>query len=259
MLHFLTIVIIIIMSNTLNGWQMTVNFDNKIENYINSKDDYRVFESVYLRNDYFALLASKRNNYIDSSQGYMMIGARNYLYRLSLPSLNLISSISWSSSQFDQMQCLNRSIINNKEECDNYIKLYQHLNDYSFRICSTNALNPKCRFYHNKEEILMVSNETSGLGYSPLRGFENKYVYNYIDANNYLFTANTIDLNRYFTSINKETDQDRISTNMHDNNWLHSKSHTYNNNFDSAIFSFNFLYILFLITNNNLIRKKGNI
>jgi hypothetical protein len=242
MLHFLTIVIIIIiMSYTVNGWQMTVNFDNKIENYINSKDDYRVFESVYSRNDYFALLASKRNNYIDSSQGYMMIGARNYLYRLSLPSLNLISSISWSSSQFDQMQCLNRSIINNKEECDNYIKLYQQINDNSFRICSTNALNPKCRFYHNKEEeILMVSNETSGLGYSPLRGFENKYVYNYIDTNNYLFTANTIDLNRYFTSINKETDQDRISTNMHDNNWLHSKSHI---NILTALFFLSTFYI----------------
>ena len=155
------------------------------------------------------------------------------------------------------MQCLNRSIISNKDECDNYIKLYQNLSDKIFRICSTNALNPKCRSYQFNEvrnnwqekclvylfffwlnfnisiifvqkdgtnlENSVVLNETSGLGYSPLRAYENKYVYNYIEKSKFLYTANTIDLNRYFTSINKDVDQFRISTNMHDNNWLHSK------------------------------------
>ncbi len=68
-------------------------------------------------------------------------------------------------------------------------------------------------------------NETSGIGYSPLRAYENKYIYNYVNTdktNKYLYTANSIDLNRYFSSINRVFDQDKISTNVDDNNWLYS-------------------------------------
>ena len=71
-------------------------------------------------------------------------------------------------------------------------------------------------------------NETSGIGYSPLRAYENKYIYNYVDNDDkvkYLYTDNSIDLNRYFSSINRVFDQDnRISTNVDDNNWLNSKT-----------------------------------
>jgi len=63
--------------------------------------------------------------------------------------------------------------------------------------------------------------EISGIGYSPLRAHENKYVYNYVEKNKLLYTANSIDLNRYFTSINRLSGQEKISTNVDDTNWLH--------------------------------------
>lgn len=66
-------------------------------------------------------------------------------------------------------------------------------------------------------------NETSGLGYSPLKAHENKYVYNRIQQKNFLFTANTIDLNRYFTSINRYTKQEQIATNVNDDGWINSQ------------------------------------
>ena len=75
----------------------------------------------------------------------------------------------------------------------------------------------------NLDEAIVL-NETSGVGFSPLRAYENKYVYNRIEANNFLYTANTIDLNRHFTSINRQNGQERVSTNVDDNNWLLSKS-----------------------------------
>ena len=68
-------------------------------------------------------------------------------------------------------------------------------------------------------------NETSGLGYSPLKAYENKYVYNLIiqQKSKFLFTGNTIDLNRYLTSINRNIKQEQVGTNVDDNNWIHSK------------------------------------
>jgi hypothetical protein len=66
-------------------------------------------------------------------------------------------------------------------------------------------------------------NETSGIGYSPLRAYESKYVYNYVEKNRYLYTANSIDVNRYFTSINRFNEQDRVSTNVDSAAWLHSE------------------------------------
>ena len=66
-------------------------------------------------------------------------------------------------------------------------------------------------------------NETSGIGYSPLRAYESKYVYNYVEKNGYLYTANSIDVNRYFTSINRFNEQDRVSTNVDSAAWLHSE------------------------------------
>ena len=72
----------------------------------------------------------------------------------------------------------------------------------------------------------IVLNETSGLGYSPLKAYENKYVYNLIDKK-HLYTANTIDLNRYFTSINRFIKQEQIGTNVDDDNWLYRKFHNY--------------------------------
>jgi hypothetical protein len=78
-------------------------------------------------------------------------------------------------------------------------------------------------FFKDNKKSAFVINETSGIGFSPIRAYENKYAYNYVDSTKTLYTANSIDLNRYFTSINKAYDQDRISTNVDDNNWLFSK------------------------------------
>jgi hypothetical protein len=155
----------------------------------------------------------------------------------------------WKSSSIDSLKCLNRSVILNKvnycllsifsyngvnffiyiltrkDECDNYVKMFVKLNEKTFRVCSTNSLNPKCRVYVRNEESehMESSMEMSGIGYSPLRAYENKYVYNYVQKNKLLYTANSIDLNRYFTSINRLSGQERISTNVDDTNWLYRK------------------------------------
>lgn len=75
----------------INAWQVTVDFDFTIQNVTINKSEVKVFESVYSDNDYFALLSQTQNNQIDLNSGFMMIGARNYLYQLSLPNLTLLS------------------------------------------------------------------------------------------------------------------------------------------------------------------------
>lgn len=70
---------------------------------------------------------------------------------------------------------------------------------------------------------LAVINETSGVAYSPIKAFESTYFYNYDSDSGNLYTGNSIDLNRYFTSLNRLGDQDRLSTNVDDNNWIYRK------------------------------------
>ena len=168
-----------------------------------------------------------------------VVSYQEYLSYWSLIKNLLISqkSLSWRSSNYDVMQCLNRSIIQNKNECANYIKLYLHPDAHTVRICSTNALNPKCRFYQTESNTtddkahvpggLIFLNETSGLGYSPLKAYENKYVYNLIggrEKSNSLFTGNSIDLNRYLTSVRRNAKQDQeVGTNVDDRNWMDSE------------------------------------
>lgn len=77
----------------------------------------------------------------------------------------------------------------------------------------------KTRVKPDKEKFL---NESSGVGYVPLRANENKYIYNFVEENNYLYTGNSIDLNEFFSSINLQSDQYKISTNVDDNNWINS-------------------------------------
>ncbi|CAF0729646.1 unnamed protein product [Brachionus calyciflorus] len=217
--------------NISNGWHHSIEYNFKINTTDIENDQVKMFESVYSSRDYFQLLSSNRNNNFDIddlSNPSILIGARNYLYQLKLPELDIISNQTWTSSQIDTINCLNRSIISNKDECDNYIKLYLKINENVFKICSTNALNPKCRFYglknidsefsDKKFEKSYIINETSGIGQAPLKAYESKYAYNFV--NERLYTANSIDLNRFFTSINGLYDQDRISTNVDDNNWI---------------------------------------
>ena len=88
MIQFIVISILI---SQLTGWQVTVDFDFKLRNLSNllDKSEFKVFESIYFNNDYFALLSMERNNFIDADQNYMMIGARlAELFRVNLKNSN---------------------------------------------------------------------------------------------------------------------------------------------------------------------------
>jgi hypothetical protein len=92
MIQFILISVLI---SQITGWQVTVDFDLKLKNLSNlfDKSEFKVFESVYFNNDYFALLSVDRNNFIDATQGFMMIGARLAVIFISLffQNLELIS------------------------------------------------------------------------------------------------------------------------------------------------------------------------
>lgn len=62
------------------------------------------------------------------------------------------------------------------------------------------------------------------MAYSPLKAYESTYFYDYDSATGNLYTGNSIDLNRYFTSLNRlGNDEDRLTTNVDDNNWIYRK------------------------------------
>ncbi len=75
---------------------------------------------------------------------------------------------------------------------------------------------------NGSDESFHIVNETSGIGYTPLKAYDTKYLYNYVRQTNTLYTAAALDLNRHFTSINRISEQSTVSTNLDDSNWLHS-------------------------------------
>ncbi|RNA40880.1 Semaphorin [Brachionus plicatilis] len=95
-----------------------------------------------------------------------------------------------------------------------------------------------------------IINETSGVGQAPLKAYESKYAYNY--ANNRLYAANSIDLNRFYTSINGLYDQDRITTNVDDNTWLNRAE------FISTFKNDKRVFFIFNEETSNLNEENGN-
>lgn len=83
MIRFIVFTVLV---SQLTGWHLHVDFDFKLKNVSSlvDKSEFKVFESVYFNNDYFALLSMSRNNFVDANQGNMMIGARLALLLISI-------------------------------------------------------------------------------------------------------------------------------------------------------------------------------
>ncbi|XP_077165765.1 semaphorin-5A isoform X6 [Paroedura picta] len=77
----------------------------------------------------------------DSKQEELIIGARNYLFRLRLEDLSLIQGVEWQCDEATKKACYSKG--KSKEECQNYIRVLLVGGDRLFA-CGTNAFTPIC-------------------------------------------------------------------------------------------------------------------
>ncbi|XP_064609998.1 semaphorin-1A-like isoform X2 [Liolophura sinensis] len=75
----------------------------------------------------------------------MLVGARNMVYNISLPSLSLNSKLEWYSRSFVVELCKGKQ--KSLEECQNYIRVLVKKSHDHYLVCGTNAYKPWCRTY----------------------------------------------------------------------------------------------------------------
>lgn len=99
----------------------------------------------------------------DPGQKELVVGARNYLFRLQLEDLSLIQAVQWECDEATKKACYSKG--KSQEECQNYIRVLLVGGDRLFT-CGTNAFTPVCtnRTLSNLTEI---HDQISGMARCP--------------------------------------------------------------------------------------------
>lgn len=103
----------------------------------------------------------------DVSRNQVLVGARNHLYRLSLPHLNLIEDVLWKSPSNKTQLCLDKG--QSENNCHNYIKVLL-TNQKKVFACGTNSFAPVCT-WREIENLSVVTKWVDGIAkcpYNPL-------------------------------------------------------------------------------------------
>uniref|UniRef100_A0A915B0J3 Sema domain-containing protein n=2 Tax=Parascaris univalens TaxID=6257 RepID=A0A915B0J3_PARUN len=108
--------------------------------------------------DYFRLL--------DLDGEYLLIGARDVVYNISIGTFAEIQSIKWPSKQSVVNECLMKG--KPKDACHNFVRVLAKDAASEVLVCGTNAFQPMCRQYDREKygEYRQIL-EFSGLGISP--------------------------------------------------------------------------------------------
>lgn len=78
---------------------------------------------------------------IDLSRNQLLVGARNYLFRLTLDNVSLIQAMEWGPEEDTKKACQSKG--KTEEECQNYIRVLL-INGKKIFACGTNAFSPTC-------------------------------------------------------------------------------------------------------------------
>ncbi|KAH1184714.1 hypothetical protein KIL84_012655, partial [Mauremys mutica] len=78
---------------------------------------------------------------LDANRNQLVVGARNYLFRLSLHNVSLIQATEWGSDEDTRRSCQSKG--KTEEECQNYVRVLIVYGKKVFT-CGTNAFSPVC-------------------------------------------------------------------------------------------------------------------
>ncbi|XP_038646008.1 semaphorin-5B isoform X1 [Scyliorhinus canicula] len=103
---------------------------------------------------------------IDLNRNQLIIGARNYLFRLTLDNISLIQAIEWGPEEDTRKACQSKG--KTEVECQNYIRVLL-INGKKIFACGTNAFSPTCtnRQLGNLSHVLDKINGVARCPYDP--------------------------------------------------------------------------------------------
>ncbi|XP_023368848.1 semaphorin-5A [Otolemur garnettii] len=99
----------------------------------------------------------------DPGQKELVVGARNYLFRLQLEDLSLIQAVEWECDEATKKACYSKG--KSQEECQNYVRVLLVGGDRLFT-CGTNAFTPVCT-NRSLSNLTEVHDQISGMARCP--------------------------------------------------------------------------------------------
>ncbi|XP_069838553.1 semaphorin-5B isoform X2 [Dendropsophus ebraccatus] len=103
---------------------------------------------------------------LDVNRNQLIVGARNYLFRLSLYNVSLLQAAEWSSDEDTRRSCQSKG--KTEEECQNYVRVLIVTGKRVFT-CGTNAFSPVCtsRQVGNISRVIEKINGVARCPYDP--------------------------------------------------------------------------------------------
>ncbi|XP_019127425.2 semaphorin-5B [Larimichthys crocea] len=103
---------------------------------------------------------------LDLSRNQLVVGARNFIFRLSLSNASLIQATEWSPDEDTKRSCQSKG--KSEEECQNYIRVLL-ISGTTLFTCGTNAFTPVCitRQVGNVSRVLDTVNGVARCPYDP--------------------------------------------------------------------------------------------
>ncbi|XP_062853202.1 semaphorin-5B [Trichomycterus rosablanca] len=103
---------------------------------------------------------------IDLGNQQLIVGARNYLFRLSLANISLLQGTEWGVDEDTQRSC--RSKGRTEDECQNYVRVLLQTASHIFS-CGTNAFSPVCtsRSVSDLSDVIETVNGVARCPYDP--------------------------------------------------------------------------------------------
>ncbi|XP_037088463.1 semaphorin-1A-like [Pollicipes pollicipes] len=143
-------------------------------------DDTASFQSNHSDGDFFRILLRE--------ESFIIVGAREAVYNLSLTDLSLVRKLSWASNASTVELCRLKG--KPPVQCQNYIRILAKTEDGGLLVCGTNAFSPKCRHYRIAEGDYERPSrlEKRGVGLCPHSPVHNS-TSTYVDGQLYVGTA----------------------------------------------------------------------
>lgn len=137
------------------------------------KSDFRhiSYQDLQLSVDAFAQdgITTYSQLLFDVARNQVLVGARDALFRLSLPHLHLLENATWPSTEKKTAMCLNKG--QSEDNCHNYIKVLL-TNGKRILACGTESFSPSCT-WREIENITAVVETVDGIARSPYNPLSN--------------------------------------------------------------------------------------
>lgn len=136
-------------------------------------DDFRLVTYDDLRNSIDRFTHSEVSSYtellFDVPRYQLIVGAKDYLFRLSLEGLRKLEEAHWPAAESTVTTCKLKG--KTKEECQNFIRVLLYFNNKIFT-CGTNAFSPECT-WRDITALNTVTQWVTGIGKCPYSPYYN--------------------------------------------------------------------------------------